>query len=76
MKTTNYFRDSVLSRRPYLREDWIKFVIDNPLKTDEQANGRIRYWALIDEAGKYLRVVVEADGETIHNAFFDRRFKI
>jgi hypothetical protein len=28
-----------------------------------------------DELGKYLRVVVLEDGETIHNAFPDRRFK-
>ena len=32
-------------------------------------------WGLIEETGKYLRVVTLADGETIHNAFFDRRFK-
>ena len=25
--------------------------------------------------GKYLRVVLLADGETVHNAFLDRRFK-
>jgi len=30
--------------------------------------------ALIPDVGKYLRVVTEADGETVHNAFFDRRF--
>jgi hypothetical protein len=29
----------------------------------------------IEEAQKYLRVVTLADGETVHNAFFDRRFK-
>ena len=40
-------------------------------------------WALkpiahppIPEAeGKYLRVVLLEDGETVHNAFFDRRFE-
>ena len=30
---------------------------------------------MIDEEGKYLRVVLLDDGETVHNAFFDRRFK-
>ena len=25
--------------------------------------------------GKYLRVVTESDGETVHHAFFDRRFQ-
>jgi len=32
---------------------------------------------MIDEAdGKYLRVILLADGETIHNAFFDKSFKL
>jgi hypothetical protein len=40
-----------------------------------QADGRIRRWAQIPEMdGRYLRVVLLADGETIHNAFFDRGF--
>ena len=38
-----------------------------------QADGRIRRWAPIAEmAGRHLRVVLLPDGETIHNAFFDR----
>jgi len=40
-----------------------------------QADGRIRRWAPIQEMqGRYLRVVLLADGETVHNAFFDRSF--
>jgi hypothetical protein len=35
----------------------------------------MRRWGLIPEVGKYLRVVTEPDGETVHNAFFDRGFK-
>jgi hypothetical protein len=75
VKTTNYFKVSVLSRRPYLKEEWIIFTINNPIRKENQSNGRIRHWAFIDEFGKYLRVVTEADGETIHNAFPDRGFK-
>jgi len=30
---------------------------------------------IIDAGGKFLRVVVLEDGETVHNAFFDRDFK-
>lgn len=40
-----------------------------------QSDGRLRKWGYIAETGKYLRVVILADGETVHNAFFDRRFK-
>lgn len=75
MKTTDYFKTSVLLRRPYLKEEWVVFVLENPIRTEVQSNGRIRYWAFIDEIGKYLRVVTESDGETIHNAFPDRGFK-
>lgn len=64
-----------MTRRPYLEVGWIEYVLKNPIRTEVQANGRIRRWALIPEVGKYLRVVTEPDGETVHNAFFDRRFK-
>jgi hypothetical protein len=75
MKTTDYFTASAMARRPYLKMEWIEYVLSNPIRTETQANGRIRYWAFISEAGKYLRVVTESDGQTVHNAFFDRRFK-
>ncbi len=40
-----------------------------------QTDGRIRRWAKIPEADdKYLRVILLEDGETVHNAFFDRSF--
>lgn len=75
MKTTCYFENSVMARRPYLKMEWIEYVINNPIRTEMQTNGRIRRWAFISEAGKYLRIVTEPDGKTVHNAFFDRRFK-
>ncbi|MEW5860000.1 MAG: hypothetical protein AB1861_21870 [Cyanobacteriota bacterium] len=75
MKTTHYFVTSVIVRRPYLKAEWIEYVLNNPVRKEIQTNGRIRQWALIAEKGKYLRVVTEPDGETVHNAFFDRRFK-
>jgi len=74
MKTTSYFRTNVVVRRPYLKEKWIKYVVSNPIRVEVQANGRIRYWAFISEVGRYLRVVTDPDGETVHNAFFDRGF--
>jgi len=75
MKTTHYFIASVMGRRPYLKDEWIEYVLNNPIRTVVQANGRIRHWALIPELGKYLRVVTQPDGETVHTAFLDRRFK-
>jgi hypothetical protein len=75
MKTTHYFTNSVMIRRPYLRMEWVEYVLTNPIRTEVQPNGRIRRWAFISEASKYLRVITESDGQTVHNAFFDRRFR-
>ena len=58
-----------------IQEEWIQRVIDQPVKEVIQQDGRIRRWAPIAEmGGRYLRVILLADGETVHNAFFDRRF--
>ena len=76
MKTTQYF-DYVRKRpdRAQIKDDWIQFVIDHPVRTETQSDGRIRKWAKISEVDKYLRVILLEDGETIHNAFFDRSYK-
>ena len=50
-------------------------AIAAPVKTEVQTDGRIRKWKYIEEVGKYLRVILLEDGETVHNAFFDRNFK-
>lgn len=47
MKATAYYRTNVLARRPYLKEEWIAHALQHPLRTEVQANGRIRRWALI-----------------------------
>ena len=61
--------------RAMIQEEWIQRVIDHPVKEVIQQDGRIRRWALIAEmGGRYLRVILLPDGETVHNAFFDRRF--
>ncbi|MCX6581371.1 MAG: hypothetical protein NT166_14455 [Candidatus Aminicenantes bacterium] len=77
MKYTQYFLYTRLrSDRMDIKLEWIQFVFDNPLKEVIQSDGRIRRWAKIPEAdNRYLRVVILEDGETIHNAFFDRSFK-
>lgn len=55
--------------------EWIERAATTPEREVVQADGRIRRWAQITECeGRYLRVVLLADGETIHNAFFDRDF--
>ena len=79
MKTTPYFSLSriVHPDRRDIQDEWIQRAIRAPAAMEIQAgDGRIRLWARIPEAGgKWLRVVVEPDGETVHNAFYDRRFR-
>jgi hypothetical protein len=63
------------SDRSEIKLEWIERVINQPIKEVVQADGRIRRWAGIPEMeGKYLRVILLPDAETIHNAFFDRSF--
>ena len=76
MKVTEYFKYTKLRKdRKIIKIEWIIHVIEFPDKTEIQKDGRIRKWAKIQETGKYLRVILLDDGETIHNAFFDRSFK-
>jgi len=61
--------------RASIKLEWIQRVIDRPEQEVIQADGRIRRWAAVPEAeGKYLRVILLPDRETVHNAFFDRRY--
>lgn len=76
MKYTQYFIHT--RKRPdraYIKDEWIEQVINNPVRSEIQSDGRIRKWAKIEDAGKYLRVILLEDGETVHNAFFDGNFR-
>ena len=76
MKTTQYF-EHVRKRadRATIRDEWIAHVLEHAEKTEVQSDGRIRKWARIAETWKVLRVILLEDGQTVHNAFFDRSFK-
>lgn len=76
MKATAYYINSVLARRPELitYATYVERALVEPVETQVQPDGRIRHWIWVEEEQKYLRVVTLADGETIHNAMFDRRY--
>ena len=75
MLTTDYFRNDVIVKRPYIKAEWIELAIATPVKREIQVDdGRIRHWVWIEELSRYLRVVTLEDGVTVHNAFPDRRF--
>ena len=78
MQFTQYFHSTRLRQdRESIKMEWIEYVVSHPTKEFIQEDGRVRRWASIKEAeGRYLRVVLLEDGETIHNAFFDRSFKL
>lgn len=77
MKTTRYFQEQVLRKRPYIKQEWCEKIVQNPLAREVQSDGRIRFWGAVPELeGRILRVVTLEDGETIHNAFPDRNFRL
>jgi hypothetical protein len=75
LKTTRYFEEQVLRKRPYLDREWCERALRQPIRREAQPDGRVRHWIFIPELDKYLRVVTLEDGETVHNAFPDRDFE-
>lgn len=79
MKVTRYFDEQVTRKRPYISLEMCREVLANPVRSEAQSDGRIRHWGTITRPGetrqRFLRVVTLGDGETIHNAFFDRNFR-
>jgi hypothetical protein len=79
LKTTRYFVEQVLRKRPYIKAEWCQQVLAAPVRRIVQTDDRVRFWGRIVIPGearpRYLRVVTLDDGETVHNAFFDRNFR-
>ena len=76
MKCTQYFLHTRLRHdRSAIRDGWIQQAITGSVHSEIQTDGRIRKWVWIAGEGKYLRVILLADGETVPNVFFDRNFK-
>ena len=69
----------MLRKRPYLEREWCSAAIADPMRRETQEDGRMRFWGEVTLAGeetpRVLRVVTLEDGETVHNAFFDRSFR-
>ena len=78
MKTTRYFEEQVLRKRPYIDRAMCLAVLAAPLRRTNQNDGRVRHRGPVldarDGQERILRVVTLEDGETVHNAFFDRDF--
>ena len=76
IKTTAYFQATrIRPDRSIIQDAWIERAIRAPIREIKQADGRIRRWVRVSEVeNRYLRVILLPDGETVHNAFFDRGF--
>jgi len=77
VKTTEYFlRNMKEPDRSWIKMEWTERTLCNTEWENIQLDGRYQRRARIPEANnRMLRVVVLPDGETVHNAFFDRSFK-
>ena len=78
MKTTRYFEEQMLRKRPYIRRQRCHDVLAAPIRREVQTDGRIRFWgkiAVSEDRPHYLRVVTLDDGENVHNALFDRNLR-
>ena len=75
IKTTKYFQEQVLRKRPYIKLEWCIKAITEPLHKEIQGDNRVKHWIFIPEINKYLRVITLPDNKTIHNAFPDRNYK-
>ena len=74
--TSYYLSTRTRPDREWIEFDWVRQAVENPIRELVQSDGRIRRWARIRDAdNRVLRVVLLEDGETVHNAFFDRSFK-
>lgn len=79
MKTTRYFDEQILRKRPYVTEAMCADVMAHPLRREVQPDGRARCWGEVrlpgEATARILRVVLLEDGETVHNAFLDGNFR-
>lgn len=77
MTTTAYF-DAIREwpDRKMITDEWVQRAVTKPVREAIQSDLRIQRWARVPEMeNRVLRVILLPDGETVHNAFFDRRFK-
>lgn len=65
MRTTRYFEEQVLRKRPYIRREWCEQALEYFVAREKQPDGRFRYWMFVRELGEYLRVLTLEDDETI-----------
>jgi hypothetical protein len=75
-RVTSYFEFDVQVRRAYVTLEICEWSVLNHEYRAVQEDGRVRYWARPPElGGRWFRVVLLEDDDTLHNAFIDRTFR-
>ncbi len=76
IEVPEYFVLQTLDKHPDVADipHRIREAIESPLEVEEQSDGRTRRWVHVPETGHYLKVIVESDGKTVHNAYRDRGY--
>jgi hypothetical protein len=69
------YRVSLRADRRDIETGFVIRILDQPARRDIQSDGRFRLWGYVPARRRWLRVIVEPDGETVHNAFWDRNFR-
>ncbi len=64
-----YYDDVRRQKHPEVKDEWVERVLANPYHIEDQEGGRKRYYGYIEEAGHWLRVILE-EGKLL-NAFLD-----
>jgi hypothetical protein len=74
---TRYFAMEVMARPDRRAIDLMDVAraISEPFCRQRKPDGRVRHWYWVSERQRWLRVITESDGETVHNAFWDRSFE-
>ena len=79
MRFSDHFRRDRQHRpdRSDITIEMCERVVAAPLEVDSegQPKARTAYWGYFEESDRYLKVVVEPDGETIWTAHWDRKKK-
>ncbi len=69
IETTGYYEREVRVNHPEILDEWVERVLESPYYTEQQEDGRIRYYGYIPELRHWIRVIV-SDGR-LHNRFID-----
>ncbi|HPB83838.1 MAG TPA: hypothetical protein PK200_17490, partial [Spirochaetota bacterium] len=74
MILSEHLKNEILSKRPYIKIEWIERILKNPYHAEVQEDGNHKIWGFIEEMNKFFRVVASPDRTFIITVFPDRNF--